>query len=98
MSNFDPLTGDPLPKSNNTESQPREKPAESVDPSRLDGMTKPELIALIKLVCGARWGEIALLSEEEAYNATMLKLLHGGLTAADIGRALPPLKEWADRA
>lgn len=67
------------------------------DLSRLDEMTREEMIGLIKAICGARWGEIALMSEDEAYDAVCLKLLHGGLTQSDVWKALPPLREWADR-
>lgn len=64
---------------------------------QLDAMTRDELLAFAKTICGARWGEIALLTEDEAYNAVCLKMLHGGLTQADIVKAMPALNGWADR-
>ncbi|MDX1975009.1 MAG: DUF5681 domain-containing protein [Rickettsiales bacterium] len=63
---------------------------------KLEDMTKRELIALIRRVSGAMWG-IGIMTDEEAYDAICLKLLHGGLTQTDTWKALPPLKEWADR-
>ncbi len=66
------------------------------DLERLDTLSKPKLIALIKKVSGAIWG-IALKTEEEAYDAICLKLLNGGLNQGDINKALPALKEYLDR-
>lgn len=65
--------------------------------SRLESMPKEELTALIKRICGARWGEVGMMSDDEAYEAVCLKMLHGGLTQPDIYKALPALKEWTDR-
>jgi hypothetical protein len=62
----------------------------------LDGMSKEELIALIKRVSGAMWG-IGIMSDDDAYDTICLKLLHAGLTDDNITRALPALKEWLDR-
>jgi len=64
--------------------------------SQLENMPKEALISLIRRVSGAIWG-IGLMTEEEAYEAACLKLLHGGLTERDIWKALPSLKEWMDR-
>lgn len=72
-------------------------PPEHADLSRLDSMGLEELKTLVRRVCAARWGEIALMSEDEAYEAVCLKMLHGGLTQSDVWKALPPLREWADR-
>ncbi len=63
----------------------------------LDQMDAEGLRALIRLICGARWGEVALMTEDEAYDAVCLKMLHGGLTQSDIAKALPALNGWADR-
>ena len=68
--------------------------AETLD--KLEGMTKRELIALIRRVSVAMWG-IGVMTDDEAYDAICLKLLHGGLAQTDMWKALPPLKEWTDR-
>ncbi len=62
----------------------------------MEGMTKEQLITLIKR-CNAEQIRIGLLTDDEAYEAACLKLLHGGLTEKDIWKALPSLKEWMDR-
>ncbi len=61
----------------------------------LDQMDAEGLRKLVRLICGARWGEVALMSEDEAYDAVCLKMLHGGLTQSDIAKAMPALNSWA---
>lgn len=67
------------------------------DLSYLDDMSHGDLISLCRRVCAARWGEVALLSVDERFEAAKLKLWHGGLTEKEIGRALPILREAMDR-
>lgn len=81
-----------IPAISNTEAQ------ESVDLTRLDEMSREELVALVKTICGARWGEVAGMTEDEIADSMKLKLAHGGLTQTDIWKALPAMKEWFDRA
>lgn len=66
------------------------------DAGKLEGMTKEELIALLKRIAGAFLG-CAVMTDDEAYEAACLKLLHGGLSERDVWKALPTLKEWMDR-
>lgn len=92
----DPLTGDPLPlAAPKTALEPVTAPFE-VDRTKLAEMSKSELIALICRVGGAVWG-VGIMTDDEAYEAACLKLLHGGLTEKDVWKALPTLKEWMDR-
>lgn len=70
---------------------------EAPDIAELETMPRSDLEALCRRVCGARWGKVAGLSEDEAYDAVSLKMLHGGLTEKEINKALPPLREWMDR-
>lgn len=65
--------------------------------TQLENMPRAALHSLLQRVCAARWGEIALMDEDASYDAVCLKLLHGGLTQADVWKALPSLKEWMDR-
>lgn len=67
------------------------------DLTRLDGMDRDGLIALIKTIAGARWGEVALMTKEERLEAAKLKLWHGGLTEKEIYKALPALNAAMDR-
>lgn len=62
---------------------------------KLQTYSKPELIALIKKVSGAVWG-VGMMSEDEAFDAVKLKLLHTGLNS-DSSSAFNALKEWSDR-
>lgn len=71
-------------------------PQEQPDLSRLDDMTKEELIKLIKRVSGAMWG-IGMMNPQDIANSMKLKLAHGGLTEKDMWKALPLMKEWFDR-
>ena len=94
MSDTDPLTGELLAK---PKTLPPEKPQDALDLSRLDGMTRDELIALVRRVCGARWGEIAGMSKDERMESAKLKLWHEGLTSKEIVKYLPALREAMDR-
>jgi len=63
---------------------------------KLETFSKPELIKLIKKVSGAIWG-VGIMSDDEAFQAVRLKLLHTGLTSESANSSLNVLKEWADR-
>lgn len=83
-----------VPKGNPPPAQRPEQ--EAPDLSRLDGMTREELIGLIRRVSGAMWG-IGLSTPEEIADAMKLKLATGGLTEKDMYKALPLMREWFDR-
>jgi hypothetical protein len=63
---------------------------------KLASLTKGELVALIKRCSGAAWG-VGLMTHDEAYEASCLKLLALGLKAQTSSQAIPALREWADR-
>lgn len=90
------------PQTNNANSANEQQPPAAAMPgdiilASLETMPKDELRTLLQRICAARWGEVALLTEEEAYEAICLRLLHGGLSEKDLSAALPSLKEWMDR-
>jgi len=64
--------------------------------NKLETFSKPQLIALIKKVSGSIWG-VGIMSDDEAYEAVRLKLLHTGLTSESANSSLNVLKEWTDR-
>lgn len=63
----------------------------------IDVMSREDLIEIIKRIAAARWGLVALLNDNEAYESIRLKLLQEGLNEPSIVKALPALKEWIDR-
>ncbi len=63
---------------------------------KLETFSKPELIKLIKKVSGSVWG-VGIMTDDEAYEAVRLKLLHTGLTSESANSSLNVLKEWTDR-
>jgi hypothetical protein len=67
---------------------------ETID--KLETFSKSELIKLIKKVSGAVWG-VGIMTDDEAFEAVRLKLLHTGLTSESANSSLNVLKEWADR-
>lgn len=69
----------------------------SPDMATLDSMSHADLLLLCRRVCAARWGEVALMSVEERFEAAKLKLWHGGLTEKEVFKALPALREVMDR-
>lgn len=80
--------------------QPTTPPAEplSIDTlERLETMPKNELRALLERVCGARWGEVAVMTKEQRIDAAKLKLWHEGLTSKEMTKYLPALREAMDR-
>lgn len=64
--------------------------------AKLDDFSKSDLIKLIKKVGGAIWG-VGIMSDDEAFEAVRLKLLHTGLTSESANSSLNVLKEWVDR-
>jgi hypothetical protein len=64
--------------------------------NKLEAFSKPELIKLIRKVSGAVWG-IGIMSDDEAFEAVRLKLLHTGLTSESANTSLNVIKEWIDR-
>lgn len=102
MAEYDLITGDLLPEStaaraNNTATAAPLDPVSAATLSLLEQMSREELVGVIKRVCNARWGEVALMSKQERVEAGKLKLWHSGLTLADVYKALPMLKEAFDR-
>lgn len=70
---------------------------ELLDTAILANLDKDALIALIQRIGAARWGEVAGMDDNAIESAFRLKLAHGGLTQADMFKALPVMKEWFDR-
>ena len=64
--------------------------------TKLDGMTKADLIALLRRVGAATLG-VALSEPAELAEAMKLKLALAGLAEAEISKALPAMREWFDR-
>lgn len=64
------------------------------DFSRLDSLTRDELITLIKTLPGV---STAMLTKEEIGEAMMVKLAHTALTSRDVKDTLAAIKEWLDR-
>jgi hypothetical protein len=60
-------------------------------------MPRAELVPLLKRICNARWGEVALMSKEERLEAGKLKLWHIGLTNEDANKAIAGLEKAFDR-
>lgn len=108
MTEFDPLTGDPIAKAFKQQ-QPTDQspPISASDLARLDGMSREELVKLIRTVSGAGWGNIGntgadlishyLRTHDEVSEAIKLRLATGGLTEKDMFKALPLMREWMDR-
>lgn len=66
------------------------------DLAALREMDREALISLIKRVSGAMWG-IGLMSEEETYDAMLLRLAVMALTSKDARDTLTAMREWMDR-
>lgn len=69
---------------------------QSVDLTRLDSMSREELIALVKTVGGAIWGYV-LDDDKQKAEAARLKLYNKGMTSSDIKDMVPALDKWFDR-
>jgi len=64
---------------------------------RIEAMSQPELVNyIIKRVPGAVL-RVACMTEEETYEAMLLKLAVGGLTSHDARDTLNYIREWLDR-
>ena len=95
---FDPLTGDPLPKASAASfGSQHELDAPTASQMAMIEKLPPELQTLCKRICGARWGIVADMTPDAIAEAMKLKFAHGGLTQADIFKALPACREWFDR-
>lgn len=106
---YDPLTGELLPKSTRSQQQPApaDSPVSADDWATIESMSREQLIHMIKIVVGAGWGKIGgtggnlvsafLRTPDEVLEATKLKLCTGGLIEPDMFKALPLLREWMDR-
>lgn len=66
------------------------------DLGALDGMSREELISLIKGVSGPMWG-IGLKTKEEIADAMLFKLAHTALTSKDAKDMMAAIREWLDR-
>lgn len=88
---FDPLTGDPLPK----HSKPPETAQDTPDLSALEGLSKDELIALVGRMA-RQCGMVACMTEEETAQAMLDRLAHVALTAG-VKDAVGAINAWLDR-
>jgi hypothetical protein len=66
------------------------------DLARLDGMTRDELIALVRRVGGARWAEIMMMDRKQQAIAMRDRLAHIALTG-EIRDALTAIDKFLDR-
>ncbi len=80
---------------------PRQNPpkqtiaVESDDLSRLDSLSREELIALVRRLDGAA---IGMMTKEEVAEAMLFKLAHTALTSRDTKDTLAAIREWLDRS
>jgi hypothetical protein len=79
-----------------SESKSNESPLSADVLARLEGMTREELIALIKGVAGAIWG-YALMDDIQKAEAARLKLYNLGMSASEVHKVVPALDKWFDR-
>lgn len=70
--------------------------SETPDLTRLDEMSREELITFIKTVSGAIWG-YALDDNEQKAEAARLKLYNMGMSATEVHKVVPALDKWFDR-
>lgn len=69
---------------------------EAPDIDKLEGMTRDELIALVRL-CNAEQIAIAGLTEDQIAEAMLFRIASDGLTSKDAKRALENFNAWLDR-
>lgn len=62
----------------------------------LEGMSKDELIALIKRVSGAMWG-VGLLTKDQKYQAMLDKAAIMALTTNDVNEFVKSSTQWMER-
>lgn len=65
--------------------------------SQLESMPKEALISLIQRVCGARWGELLLLSSEATYQAIIDKSAYMALTTSDVNAFVKAAAQYMER-
>ncbi len=108
---FDPLTGDPLPKTNKRESGTNSQVASSPSAlsaevlERLEGCSREELIALVRR-SNADLVRVCMMSKEETAQAMRDKLAEIALKPlvpgmnikADISSCISAIDKWLDRA
>lgn len=95
---YDPLTGDPMPKSALPvlAHETANAAISTAQLAALDSMPKYELIALIKRVAGAMWG-YALLSSEQKREALRLKIYSIAMQSSQDAVTLKAANDWLDR-
>lgn len=103
---FDPLTGDPLPKSNKTRSvtESKETALTSDDLHKLADMSREQLTALVQRMY-RQCGMVAAMSEDDTAQAMLDMLAHTALRPiatgdnmrADIQSRLSAIDKWLDR-
>jgi hypothetical protein len=93
---LDKKTGELKRLSLNASIEPEQLGVDAATLSKLDDLSKAELIALIKRVSGACWG-VGLMSKEETAEAMLLRLAVDGLTTDDARQALANINAWLDR-
>lgn len=102
MTETDPLTGDPLPKSSNgTKTTTDNPPAEPLSIPSLDDcalLSKEELLDLVRRMA-CQCGLIAAMTDEQVYRAGMDRLAHLALTLpkSEARHISTVFDRWADR-
>jgi len=97
---FDPLTGDPLPKSAPEfilDAKKQNGRISDLELSQLDSLPKEALISLIQRISAARWGEILLLSPEATYQAIIDKSAYMALTTDDVNAFVKASTQYMER-
>lgn len=64
--------------------------------TRLDALSKPDLVTLIKRVSGAMWG-IGMMTTDDTRSAMKLKIAGIALTSKDNQTILKACNDWLDR-
>lgn len=103
----DPLTGDPLPAGMSTNAATAQSSSlPEIDIDKLEGMTKEQLITLLKTIYVAiGWVDIALMDKSTVAEAMRLELARIALSPlvagtslkADIQSKLAAIDKWLDR-
>lgn len=63
---------------------------------KLEGMSREELLTLVRMVYGAIWG-YALADDTQKADAARLKLYNMGMSATEVHKVVPALDKWFDR-
>lgn len=96
---FDPLTGDPMPKSNGKVNDvvPGSNAITEAQLAKLDAMSRDDLIALVRRMA-CQCGLVAAMSEEETARAMLDRLAEEALKRSTQGRdAISTINAWLDR-